>query len=106
MYAGSLTSRITIIPRSVDPSDFASTLEYGEARIVPAERVRLSGSIAREVGEDFVNTTVVYRLRDVYPVRENWRLRDEDTGYMYDIGAVERNRLRGFNTLTCYRVNE
>lgn len=85
---------------------------YGEEEVtyipqstIRAERVRFSGRRSDEVGEHFADYTVAFNIRRSHEVAENWRLR-EVGGNTYTVVAIEPNIRKGYNTLTCERLNE
>ena len=58
-----------------------TTNEYGEeqttytpTRTIWAERVKWAGNRSEEVGEHFAAYTVTFRIRDVHPIGEGWRV--------------------------------
>lgn len=79
---------------------------YATVRMVHAERVNFSGRRSNEVGEHFPDYSVRWNIADAHTVKENWRVKERSTGYLYTVVAIEPNHLRGFQTLICERVNE
>lgn len=77
---------------------------YTYVRTVHAERVKASGFRSEEVGEHFSDFRAEWNVRDVHPVRENWRVKQVG-GYEYTVTAVVPNLDRGMMTLVCERVN-
>lgn len=79
---------------------------YAERKMVHAERVNFSGRRSEEVGEHFPDYSVRWNIADAHTVKENWRVKDRRSGYLYTVVAIEPNKLRAFQTLICERVNE
>lgn len=79
--------------------------EYRPTRTVHAERVKASGSRSEEVGEHFPDYRAEFNIRDVHPVKENWRVRQLG-GYEYTVTNIIPNIDRGMKTLICERVNK
>ena len=88
-----------------------TTNEYGEeqttytpTRIIWAERVKWAGARSEEVGEHFASYSVTFRIRDVHPVSEGWRVQLMGEN-IYTVVAIEPNRDKGMLSLICERVN-
>ena len=82
----------------------AEKTSYEEIRTVHAERVRLTGSYGLELGERFPDYKTEFRIRDVHPVDENWRV-EEVGGKLYTVTNIIPNKDKGFLLLKCDRVN-
>lgn len=78
--------------------------EFTAVRTVNAERVRISGSRSMEVGENLPDYRAEFRIRDVHPVRENWRVQQLG-GHLYTVTNIIPNLDRGMLTLVCDLVN-
>lgn len=107
MLAGRLKYRLELQKPAPAPDDGfgPGDMAFVPVGIVAAERVRLSGRRADEVGEAFADYAARYNIRDAHRVDEHWRVR-ELGGHLYTVVAVEPNRDRGMLTLVCERVNE
>nr|DAH81045.1 MAG TPA: Putative head tail adaptor [Caudoviricetes sp.]DAW38878.1 MAG TPA: Putative head tail adaptor [Caudoviricetes sp.] len=88
-----------------------TTNEYGEeqttytpTRTIWAERVKWAGNRSEEVGEHFAAYTVTFRIRDVHPIGEGWRVQLMGE-HLYTVMAIEPNRSKGMLSLLCQRVN-
>lgn len=89
--------------------------EYGEMETtwqdrgqMRAERVRLTGRGMEQAGEIFAEYAARWRVRYSHTVKSGWRVQQvgEDDGNLYEVRAVEPNRVRGLKELVCERVNE
>lgn len=98
--------RLQVLQPVTKCNDFGEeTAIYCHVRTIWAQRVKLSGSRSEEVGEHFPDYRVEFNVRDVHPIRENWRVKQLG-GYLYTITNIIPNIDRGMNTLVCERVNE
>ena len=82
----------------------AKKVTYQPTRTVWAERVSASGGRSEEVGEHFTAYTVTFRIRDVHPIGEGWRVQLMGE-HLYTVMAIEPNRSKGMLSLLCQRVN-
>lgn len=78
---------------------------YREGRPIAAERRRLSGSASIQVGEDFADYRAEYYVYLQHPIREHWRVRDLETGVLYEVKTFFPDRGNNLHRLCCERVN-
>lgn len=106
MRAGDMKYRLQLLEPVTATDRFGEeSTDYQPTRIIHAERVKLSGNRSEEVGEHFPDYRVEFRIRDVHPVDENWRVQQLG-GYLYTVTNIVPNVDRGMKTLVCTRVNE
>lgn len=106
MIAGRLRYRIGLLRPVYSETDFGSTTTtYVPAGTVWAERVKISGRMSYETGEQFADYSTQFNIRDAHEVHEHWRV-EVSEGQIFEVTNVIPNRERGFNTLICERVND
>lgn len=106
MRAGGLRYRLELLkPERVTDCMGAETVAYTKTRTVWAERVKVSGNRAEEVGEHFPDYSAEFNIRAAHAVEENWRVRQLG-GYLYTVTGVIPNLEKGYKALRCERVNE
>lgn len=86
--------------------------EYGEIAEVfevvgniRADRVKNDGRRLTAVGEEFSLYTAEYHIRDGNTVEEHWRVRDMDSGTLYEVAAKIHDRRKRMTTIKCVGVN-
>ncbi len=105
MQAGRMKYKLELLQPSVKADGFGEeTPVFTSFRTVNAERVKVSGSRSDEAGEHFPDYRAEFNIRDVHPVRENWRVRQLG-GHLYTVTNIIPNLDRGMQTLVCERVN-
>ncbi len=105
MQAGRMKYRIELLEPYITANTFGEEAEsFRTFRVVNAERVKMSGRRSDEVGEHFPDYSVAFNIRDVHPIKENWRIRQLG-GYEYIVTNIIPNIDRGMKTLICERLN-
>ena len=98
--------RLRILKPVTITDDFGSErTEWKEIAVAHAERVKISGRNALEVGEQFPDYSVEFNIRDAHKVKENWKV-EQLGGYRYNVVNIIPNIERGMMTLKCERDNE
>lgn len=106
MIAGRLSERLTILkPVTVVNAFGEESTTYTEQATVHAERVKESAMRRTEVSEHFPDHDAEFNVRNAHVIEENWRVKQLG-GNLYTVVAIVPNRLRGYVTLNCERVNE
>lgn len=106
MRAGGMKYKLTLLePQRTTDRMGAEAVTYSQTRTVWAERVRAAGSRSEETGEHFPDYSVEFNIRDIHPVKENWRVQQLG-GYLYTVTNIIPNLDKGYKTLLCVRVNE
>lgn len=106
MQAGKMKYKLELLEPVLAGDKFGSEkTEYRIIRTVWAERVKISGNRREEVGELFPDYRAEFNIRDVHPVKENWRVKQLG-GNTYTVTNIIYNLDRGMKTLVCERVNE
>lgn len=106
MIAGRMKYKLRILKPVIEENGFGeSKTEFAATVTVWAERVKLTGSRADEVGEHFPDYRCEFNIRANHAIRENWRVTDLSTGYDYTVTNIIPNIDRGFKTLVCDRIN-
>ena len=105
MQAGRMKYRLLVYEPITGADGWGEeTPEYREICVIHAERVKISGHRSDEVGEHFPDYRAEFNIRDVHPVKDNWRVKQLG-GYLYTVTNVIPNLDRGMKTLICERVN-
>lgn len=78
---------------------------YEKVNIIAADRVKNNGSRAIVVGEQYSSYTADYNIRDGNDVKEGWRVRDLESGVLYQVEARFHDRKKRMYTLKCIGVN-
>ena len=106
MIAGRMTYRVEVYePQRTTSSYGSERIEYVLKNTIHAERVSFNGSQVEEVVEHFADYRVMFNVRDVHGIKENWRVKQLG-GYLYTVASITPNLSRGYVTLNCIRVNE
>jgi head-tail adaptor len=106
MKAGRLRTKLDVFELVNGSDRFGSAQSsYREVGTIHAERVQLDGRRSEEVGEHFPDYTATFRVRIAHKLKENWRVKDYDSGYTFTIESIILNKQRGFQTLRCARLN-
>ena len=107
MQAGRMKFKLELLEPVLAGDKFGAKKksEYRLKRTVWAERVKIRGSRREEVGELFADYRAEFNIRDVHPVKENWRVKQLG-GNTYTVTNIIYNLDRGMKTLVCERVNE
>lgn len=104
-YTELFTERITFLKQTVAVSattGFKQTV-YAEDRSVWAERVKMSGSMVTEIGEEFPDYRIEFRTHIFYKCEEHWRIRYENRDY--EVTSIIKDRRNGLQTISCTRIN-
>ena len=76
MQAGRMRYKLVLLEPIAAVGKFGSEkTEYCKVRTVWAERVKISGNRHVEVGELFPDYRAEFNIRDVHPIKENWRVK-------------------------------
>lgn len=78
---------------------------YNPVGRIRADRVKNDGRKAIVVGEQYPQYTAEYHIRDGNEVKEGWRVRDLDSGTLYEVTARIHDRYKRMYTLKCVGVN-
>lgn len=106
MIAGRLKYKLELYkPTATSNAYGEETVTWEKTATVHAERVKITGRRSEEVQEHFPEYATEFNIRDAHEVSENWRAQQLG-GYLYTVTNITPNVERGFQTLTCVRVNE
>ena len=106
MIAGLMKYKLLVLrPAMVENSYGERTSGFKECGTIRAERVKFSGSLAREAGELFSDYRVEFNIRYPHQVEEHWHVR-QIGGHEYVVTNVIPNIDRGMKTLVCERFNK
>lgn len=78
---------------------------FESVKVIAADRVKNDGRKLIVLGEQYPAYTADYNIRDGHEVKEGWRVKDMDSGVVYEITACIRDRLKRMITLKCVGVN-
>ena len=73
---------------------------------VPSERVSLTGRMSYQADERFPDYHAEWNIRQQISIKEHWQVTDLSTGNRYEVVSIMPNRIRGFKTIICERINE
>lgn len=78
---------------------------YEKAGVIAADRVKNDGKKLIVVGEQYPYYTADFNIRDGNEVQEGWRVRDIDSGVLYEVASRIHDRRKRMYTLKCIGVN-
>lgn len=81
------------------------TSEYEPTGTIRADRVKNDGKKMIAVGEQYPLYTADYHIRDGNHVEEGWRVKDTDSGVLYEVVSRIHDRQKRMYTLKCVGVN-
>lgn len=81
------------------------TSNYESRGKIRADRVKNDGRKMIILGEQYPLYTAEFNIRDGNTVKEHWRVREHDSGTLYEIVALLRDREKRMITLKCAGVN-
>lgn len=106
MKAGGLISRL--IPMELisfrDPVSGTVKKEWVNRPVIRADRAKLIGRRRSANGETVNAYDAEFRVRIGHKVSDGWRVREVE-GYLYEVAATEKDRLKQMKTLKCFKVD-
>lgn len=81
------------------------TARYESIGTIRADRVKNSGKWNVDLGEQYALYTAEYNIRDGNDVKEGWRVRDLDSGVLYQVESRIHDRHKRMFTLKCSGIN-
>lgn len=106
MRARDFDSRLEVFRLIVVKGKYgALNSEFKSEGIIAADRVKYDGRKMIVLAEQYPLYTADYNIRDGNKVKEGWRVKDLDSGTLYEVTARLHDRQKRMFTLKCVGIN-